>query len=266
MIDNENTPQPLAEIPIGPSEFDQFMDRNQKRLIFLAILIILAGAAIIVHKNVKEEAEKQAAAALVLTYDEVTGRYDVEALEAIKTEHAGTPAVKTAGYLIAEALWQEGKTEESMKAFEDFISQNPSGELHDKALLALAGNCHVSGEKEKALDHYRAVLETGNPAYSPLALINMGDIYRGMGDLEKARQCYERVVKEYPDSSFYYIPVNNEPKSPVTSRLDLLGVEEPELKLAPAGSSLIPGATPGVLPAIPSVPMELPAAKEEAAE
>lgn len=243
MIDNENTPQPLAEIPIGPSEFEQFLDRNQKRLIFFAILIVLAGAAIIVHRGLKATAEKSAAAALVLTYDEVTGRYDVEALRAMETDHAGTPAARTSVYLLAEALWAEGKMEESLKIFEEFLVENPSGELHDKALLALAEHYRSSGDTEKALDTYGRLLDTGNEAYSPIALINMGDMYRASGDVEKARQCYEKVTREYSESSFGYSrETASETPSAVIRRLDLLGVEEPELRLPANMPALTPGA------------------------
>ncbi|HEY8960573.1 MAG TPA: hypothetical protein VIM57_00100, partial [Luteolibacter sp.] len=62
--DLQDTPRPLGEIAIGPSKLDQFLDRNQKGMIGLAIAIALAGGAWIVYRGIERSQQEDAGIAL----------------------------------------------------------------------------------------------------------------------------------------------------------------------------------------------------------
>lgn len=229
-MENENTPQPLAEIPIGPSNFEQFLDRNQKSLIVFAILIVLLGAGVIVYKGLRDHAESNAGAALTLTYDEVARKYDIEGLKRVVADHAGTRAANTASYLVGVALWADGQQEEALKTLEKYIAQS-TGDMQERAIMEAASFYHQMSNHEKALENYRTIIKSGSPVYAPLALINMGDIYKLAGDTDKAEQAYREAILQYPDSA---LSGKNENISPTAAerRLELLNVKEPESRMA----------------------------------
>lgn len=243
MIENEPVPQPLAEIEVGPSKMDQFLDKNQKKLIWLSILILCLGAGIIVYKSIAADRENTAGAQLIAAYDSKTNKYNPEMIEALMAQYPGTAAAKTAGYLHTVALWDAGRQEECIAALNKMLELYPHGPLRDEAALVLGCRRLQSGEVDKAVEVFQLVVDSENPVFSPIALINLGDIARDKGETDKAKAYYEEAQSKYPDSSFTYIqnqdPRNQNPmsqvmmKSPAQARLELLGIKKPEQKAAP---------------------------------
>ncbi|HET9844910.1 MAG TPA: tol-pal system protein YbgF [Nitrospira sp.] len=80
-------------------------------------------------------------------------------------------------------------------------------EIHGES--SLAGNAQYwMGECQYRLRHYRDALETFYTVIShdsasakvPVSTLRIGQIYGKLGDKDKARLMYERVVDQYPDS------------------------------------------------------------------
>lgn len=237
MNDLNSHPRPVAEIVHEPSSLDQFLDRNQKNLVIAAIALLFIGAGIIVYKNIQNDTEATAAAALIAAYDTTTNKYDPAKLEAVSKDFKGTNATTTAIYLHTLSLWDAGKTTESINELNTFISNNPKGQLRDQAAIVLASRHLQQDNKDKAIQIYQMVVDSDNPVYSPVALLCLGDIARAQGELDKAKAYYQEVQAKYPDSSFAYSIIKNKelansqeiPPSPIQDRLDLLEVKAPKV-------------------------------------
>ena len=256
MTDQDLEPKPLAQITIGPTAFEEFLDRNQGRLIVAAIVLILVAAGIVIAHHVKSDYEAAAAAAVTVCYDETTGKYDPVALQKVCTDYKNTPAAETAEYLYAMSLWDDGKTDESVKEMEDFIVNNPDSPLKNQAALILAGRGLQTGKAEVAVKYFQLVADSNDEVYAPVALMSLCDIARTAGDKEKAKGYYEDVRAKYPDSSFAYDQKvqnpaqSNDPsmKSPVGNRLDILNLDAPKAVAPPIKlPSLKPDAGKGPL-------------------
>lgn len=267
MTDQDLEPKPLAQITIGPTAFEEFLDRNQGRLIFAAILLVLIGAGVIVAHNMRSDFEAEAAAAVTACYDEVTGKYDPAALSKVRTEYNDTPAAETATYLHAMTLWDDGRTDDSLKEMESFVTTYPDGPLHNQAAFILAGRELQSGKKEKAQQYFELVSNSGDAVFAPVALMTMGDMASLAGEKEKAKGYYEEVRVKYPDSSFAYDQkadmsqvkgsmFEDAPqfRSPVANRLDVLNLQSPKPVAPPVKLPSLDQKVGLPAPVLPPVP------------
>ena len=239
MNDLDDTPRPVAEITHEASAFEQFLDKNQKKLILFSVFLILLAAAIVVYKNKLSDKENAASAALIDCYNEETFKYDPAKLEALQKQYAGTKAATSATYLHTLSLWDAGRLEDSIKELERFISSYPTSDLRNQAALVLASRHWQQENLSKAQEVYQLVVDACHPVYSPVALLSLGDMAREKGDVETAKKLYQEVLSQYPDSSFAFLaPLPNMTgnelrKSAIQDRLDLLGIKPPTVISAP---------------------------------
>ncbi len=264
MIEKDSNPTPLAEIEVGPSAFEQFLERNQKALIAVAVLIVLAAAALIVHRNMRHDTERKAAAALILCYDETTGKYDADSLQKVTADFPGTPAAETASYLYTVALWDAGRTEDSLKALGEFIVEAPADSLRNQAALVQACRLLKLGQEDKAQESFQMVVDSQDPVFAPVALMTLGDMARARGENDKAKALYEEVLAKYPDSSFSFNQRNAGTastlieqfayQSPAARRIDLLGIKSPDKKLPPLELPRMQAPGPVKAPTLPGMP------------
>ena len=58
--DLKNAPVPLAEISQGPNAFEEFLDRNQKNLVVLAIALALGAAGLVIYRGIEKSGQQTA--------------------------------------------------------------------------------------------------------------------------------------------------------------------------------------------------------------
>jgi len=116
--DLQETPVPLAEISQGPNAFEQFLDRNQKNIIILAILIAIGVAAFVIYRGIETSRQETAGAAL-------NKAEDLAALQAVITEHADTTAARSAMVLLADRQWTEGQQDAAKETCPKFNPSTP---------------------------------------------------------------------------------------------------------------------------------------------
>ena len=117
--DLKESPAPLAEISQAPNAFEAFLDRNQKGIVVLAILLALGGAAAVILRGIEKSRQETAGAALVKADD-------IAALQAVVSEHANTNAAGSAMVLLADRQWAAGKQDEAIGTLQKFIADAPS--------------------------------------------------------------------------------------------------------------------------------------------
>ena len=62
--DTKESHAPLAEISQGPNAFEEFLDRNQRNLVILAILLVIGAAALVIYRGIEESNQQTAGAEL----------------------------------------------------------------------------------------------------------------------------------------------------------------------------------------------------------
>ncbi len=180
----------MAEISQAPGAFEQFLERNQKLLAVLAVLVALGAVAFVVMRGINHSQQTAAAHAFFKAAD-------ASALQQVTTDHVGSPAAASAMLLLAERQWQDGQKEKSVETLRNFVSEHPSHAAIGTAKASLGSKLMATGSNDAAAEAFRSLTE--DPAQSfiaPFAWISLGDIAREGGDKAKARECYTQAKAE----------------------------------------------------------------------
>lgn len=194
--DIQDTPQLLGEISQAPSAFEQFLERNQKGLIVVAILAALGGCGWVVYKSAKTGAEHEAGAALIKA-ESLTD------LQAISQKFPSTPAAGSAAVLTADKQWTDGQQDAAIETLKSFIQNNPDHPAKASAQASLGAKLMLQGKSGDAEAAFQAVL--ANPAgryLAPYALTQLGDLAKLGGDADKAKGYYDKAKNDYGDNNF----------------------------------------------------------------
>jgi tetratricopeptide (TPR) repeat protein len=241
--DLKESPTPLAEISQAPNAFEQFLDRNQKGIFGLAIVLILVAAAAIVYRGIQKSAQETAGAAL-------TKAEDAAAFQAVIAAHPESVPAGSAAILLANSQWAAGNKDESVATLKKFIAVYPTHPARFSAKASLGAKLMSQGKSGDASTYFEELAADSAATYiAPYALISLGDIARSANDLTKAKTYYTKVQK-FTDSSF---------TSLATSRLATLESKPPvEIEAPPAPPAppspapLMPQDAPAITP--PAVP------------
>jgi predicted negative regulator of RcsB-dependent stress response len=226
---------PLAEIHLGPSKFEQFLENNQKLLTVLLGLLVVASATYIVIRGVEKSREQTAGAAL-------SKAVGPTALKEVIDQHANTKASASAKLLLADVQISDGKTDDAMQTLRDFIANHPDHAAKPTANAKLAAQLMSQGKSAEASTIFQDIVADPSARYiAPYALICLGDIAKAGGDPAKAESHFKQIQTEFPESSFASIaadrlasvytkaPVEVEPPPPAPEPKKA----EPEKKPAP---------------------------------
>lgn len=238
--DPKNPPVPLAEISQGPNAFEEFMDRNQKNLIVLALLLAIGAAVLVVYRGIQQSAQQTAGAAL-------SKAEDIAALQAVVDEHADTAAAGSAMVLLGNKQWTEGQQEAAIATLRKFVEENPSHPAIPAAKASLGSKLMAQGKTADAVALFEQLSGDSSDAYiAPFALISLGDIAKAAGDLEKADASYTKVRTEFPESSF---------AETAGRRLAILKAKPPvEIDPPPAPQVPATGTDAADIPELPPIP------------
>lgn len=266
--DLKESPVPLAEISQGPNAFEVFLDRNQKGIAVLAILLAVGAVGLVIYRGIETSRQETAGAAL-------TKAADLASYQAVVAGHADTVAAGSAMVLLADSQWTAGKQDEAIATLRKFIAASPTHPAIPSAKANLGAKLMAqgkSGDATKVFDEL--VAEPAARYIAPFALISLGDLSKTASDLEKAEAFYIKVKTEFPESSFAETanrriatlkakpPVEIEPPpAPVTPPADptaaIKTATPPDVTITPSDSVISSAAPPELKPS-PEPPSQAP--------
>jgi predicted negative regulator of RcsB-dependent stress response len=246
--DRQEPPVPLAEISQGPNAFEEFLDRNQKNIIILAILLVIATAALVIYRGIEKSSQDTAGVAL-------NKAEDLASLQAVISEHPGTQAALSAKVLLADRQWTDGQQDAAIETLRAFVAASPEHPAYPAAKASLGSKLMIQGKSEDASRIFLELVDEPNARYvAPYALISLGDMARVTGDLDKAEASYKRVAGDFSESPFV---------ETATKRIATLKAKPPvEIEPPPAPEATAPSAptTSGSIIPSPAPPTAPPAA------
>ena len=268
--DLKESPVPLAEISQGPNAFEVFLDRNQKGIAVLAILLAVGAVGLVVYRGIETSRQETAGAAL-------NKASDLAAYQAVVDGHANTIAAGSAMVLLADSQWTGGKQDEAIATLQKFIAASPTHPAIPSAKANLGAKLMAQGKSGDATKVFDELVADPAARYiAPFALISLGDLSKTAGDLEKAEASYTKVKTEFPESSFAETanrriatlkakpPVEIEPPpAPVTPPADptaaIKAAMPPGVTITPSDSVIPSVETPELTPS-PEPPSQAPVA------
>jgi len=176
-------------------------------------LIAVAVVAIIVFGLLYYRSSRNAAAETQLsqvinTYNDTLNiksekeRYERTLAEAQKTydQYRSTNAGNIALYYVALSQEGLGDTQKATQSLEE-VAQRGDASVKSVAQFALAGIYKKHGQTQRAIDIYKQLYDNG--AYSKAAVAyELATLYEANKQLDQAKDYYQKIVSEFPDSTF----------------------------------------------------------------
>lgn len=112
------------------------------------------------------------------------------------------------GATAMESLMTESKlnvpvVRKGIASLEAFIEQSPYHAHADSALFMLATLQEVTGKHRDAAQNYLRILRSyPESEFRARGLILAGHIYENMGDINRSKAAYERLIEEFPEHEF----------------------------------------------------------------
>jgi len=241
-LESSDSARPIGEIAQGPSAFEQFLDRNQKNIVMLTILVAVAAAAFVVYRGIASSKEHTAGA-------ELNKAESLVALQSVIKDHKGTAAAGSAEILLAARQWAEGQQDAAIEPLKTFIAASPEHPARPTAQASLGSKLQTQGKLADAKKVFQDLADDPAARFmAPYALISLGDIAKASGEAEQAEKLYQKAKTDFPDSSY---------SNTISQRSAMLKAQMPvEIEAPPAPPATPPNSptAPAAGSTIPSVP------------
>ncbi len=168
-------------------------EHKRKILLWAAAVLVLGGGSLAwyVSSSMNNLAAEEALA----------GARDAAAYESLIGKYPGTMPAADAGLLLASALRDAGKIEESTTAFRSFLKSFPAHPLAGGALLGVGQNQDAMGKAAEAAETFQQVAEKYPKSYAaPFARYAQAEILLREFNRQEAKPLLEAIQTEFPDS------------------------------------------------------------------
>jgi tetratricopeptide (TPR) repeat protein len=198
--------------PIGEqfTKAEGFIVENKKSLLVIGgtiaalILLFVGYQTLIINPREKEAAGQMFMAEKYFEQDSldkaINGDGNFLGFAAIADEYGSTKAGSIAHYYLGYAYLRQGQYELAIEALEEFNSADEV--LQTLAYSGIADAYLELNKMEDAVSFYKkAAAKSKDPFTAPLVLMKLGMTYEMMNEPQKALENYEKIKKEYTEST-----------------------------------------------------------------
>ncbi len=218
----EQNPRPAGA---EPSELpDDPIQKYLKKVVTLALTyqkqLIVSGAAlcclVLVIAGVfyfLNRAENNASARLLeinqqaglIDSDAGPGAYDgiKEKFASLVEDYSYTDTGKVALMQYASLCLESGDPDKALSVYETAWKKLKSNDEFNFLILNGMAHAHAAkGENEQAVSYFQKVVDNKSTVIDDMALFNLGLLHEELGDSEKSRQAFEKIVSDHADSIY----------------------------------------------------------------
>lgn len=207
----KKTDETLVDIVQVKAKAEDFFERNQVAVLAGLGAIVLIIGGLFVYQNVYKKPRNEKAMAqmyqaqfqferdsFALALDNPGGGYD--GFLDIIDHFSGTKAANLANYYAGVSYLHLGRYEAAIDFLEAF---KPAGEVTPIMKHGTLGDAFSELEDWKnAISHYeKATTVASNDYLTPYYLKKLGLLYERQGEQEKALAAFERIKKDYPNTT-----------------------------------------------------------------
>ncbi|MCD7721277.1 MAG: tetratricopeptide repeat protein [Prevotellaceae bacterium] len=191
-------------------EQESFFEKHLRLIAGIAVVIVLVVVAIVLARIfINKRGAKAELALFPCEQYFQQGNYE-KALEGdgqqcdgfltVASQYSMTKAGNLAKLYAGVSYAQLGKYDEAKQYLEKFSPKKD--EMISPAALGALGNTYVQlGEQEKGAETLvKAAKKADNTVLSPLFLVQAGEVYEALGNVDKALELYELVKSHYRSS------------------------------------------------------------------
>jgi predicted negative regulator of RcsB-dependent stress response len=193
----------------------QFGRKYDKQITYAAcafFIVIIVLAALRFFSNRAENTASDLLRQAMQKYE--TLRNDTDAAQAymktkpdfenILEKYANKHAGKMAGVVYANLSYEAGETDIAIQLYEKALDDTVDGGGYRNLILSSLGYAYEQKKDiQTAVNYFERIAGNENPVAKDVALFNLGRLYETLGDSEKSRAAYNRLVSDYQDSVYY---------------------------------------------------------------
>jgi len=191
-----------------------FGKKYQKQIVatvgaVVALAIVITG--VVYYKNQTEDRAAALLGKAMAKYNAVKkGDTAPAAYEEVKKEfkaltekYRSTGAAKAALMQYADLCYLTQNYDEAISGYEKALDALGDTEFRTMILSGLAYAWEGKGDYEQAAGYFEKIIAEETAVSKDQALFNLGRIYGKLGKMDKEKEMYARLVKDYPDSLFF---------------------------------------------------------------
>jgi tetratricopeptide (TPR) repeat protein len=194
-----------------------FLSRYRKVLAGVLIVIALGVVALVTVLTVQQnrrDASLEAVEELQRSYRDWTASAESEATEgvdalaeqaeAIIADYEGMYAAARASLILAAAMFELERWSDAAEQYSRTVTMSEGTYLGATATVGAAVSHENAGNSDRALELYRDLVDSyeEDSSYTPRALFNIGRIQEQQDSIAEAAEYYNRLVDDYPTSSW----------------------------------------------------------------
>jgi len=207
----QNTNKGLESIGTTLSKSEQFIEKNQKILMYFIVAIIaIVGIYWAYQRLYKMPREKDALSQMFVAQRNfekdsfnlaLNGTLDYPGFIAITEDYSGTKSANLANYYIGVCYLNIGEFDSAIEYLQDF---NTKDLLLGSQKYGIIGDCYVEKDDyENAIKFYKKAIskDFSNDFTSPIYLKKLGLVYEQQGNNTDAADVYSKIYNDYPKSN-----------------------------------------------------------------
>lgn len=193
------------------SKSEEYLRRNRKVILIVAIAIVVIIGGILAYHNLYAKPRQANAKEAMYKAEHYFGvdsfalalngnGADIQGFLEIIDKYKGTSSANLAQAYAGISYYHLGQYEEAIKHLNKFKSKDI---MVAPSVYGLIGDCYVDlGEVAKGIKYFEdAAKNADNDVLSPIYLLKAGIAYESLGDKEKARASYQQILDKYYRSS-----------------------------------------------------------------
>ncbi|HEV8632127.1 MAG TPA: tetratricopeptide repeat protein [Thermoanaerobaculia bacterium] len=124
-------------------------------------------------------------------------------LEKLESDYSGTGSADVGKVYLARLALLQGKVADARKLWQSFLDDHPDHMLAAAVRLSLLDLDRKDGKAERVVERLRADLDKDEkPLPEDVMLYELGETLEQLGRRQEAKDAYQRVADEYPDSAW----------------------------------------------------------------
>lgn len=185
-----------------------FYENNKNNIVYTAMAVIVAALLVVWIIALQDEEEQRATTLLgkaQVEYDNFNYAKARRFLNQLRENLEGTDAEVQGTFLLANLEYNEENYSEAKQLFSEFIDEYSGSEiLLASAYAGLAACVEHADDYALAADYYEQAASIADVPQTPEYLYLAGYNYMNANERQKAREIFERLMEEYPDSPRSY--------------------------------------------------------------
>ena len=184
-----------------------FVKQNQNKVTFALVAVAVVVVLILLFQRSKKMAEINASERLAQANSEIAKgelQQAIDILKSMSDNYSGTNSAAKGTYLLAYTYFQKGEYENALLYFKKYLDDYAGDPiLTGAAYSGMGASLEDQGKFSEAAQAYeKGATKFADHFNAPQQLMDAARCYTAENRIADARNCYEKVIKKYPDSNF----------------------------------------------------------------